>query len=90
MEEDGIHLRIKDDGQGIPSKDLPHIFQRFYRVDKGRSRESGGTGLGLSIVKHIVVQHGGDISATSEAGQGTLIDIRLPYPVDGIKRAVTD
>jgi signal transduction histidine kinase len=90
LEEDGIHLRIKDDGQGIPSKDLPHIFQRFYRVDKGRSRESGGTGLGLSIVKHIVVQHGGDISATSEAGQGTLIDIRLPYPVDGIKRAVTD
>jgi PAS domain S-box-containing protein len=78
LEEDGIRLLIEDNGAGIPARDLPHIFQRFYRVDKGRSRESGGTGLGLSIVKHIVVQHGGTISAQSVKGQGTTIEVRLP------------
>lgn len=76
--EDSVWLRVSDNGCGIPEKDLPHIFQRFYRVDKGRSRESGGTGLGLSIVKHIVQEHGGEISATSERGKGTTVLIRLP------------
>ena len=73
-----IVLSVTDDGAGIPEKDLPHIFQRFYRVEKGRSRESGGTGLGLSIVKHIVAQHGGQIRAESKVGQGTRIEFSLP------------
>jgi PAS domain S-box-containing protein len=79
LEADGVHLIVEDDGQGIPEKDLPNIFQRFYRVDKGRSRESGGTGLGLAIVKHIVVQHKGEIRAESRKGQGTMIEICFPY-----------
>lgn len=82
--EDDKHLvlSVSDDGDGIPEKDLPFIFQRFYRVDKGRSRESGGTGLGLAIVKHIIVQHGGTIHAKSQAGQGTTIEVRLPITAD--------
>ena len=70
---------VADDGPGIPEKDAPHIFERFYRVDKGRSRESGGTGLGLSIMKHIVLQHGGDVSVDSVVGEGTAIHFTLPY-----------
>ena len=78
--EEGIVTSIEDDGCGIPGKDLPFIFQRFYRVDKSRARESGGTGLGLSIVKHIVHQHGGDIKAESEQGSWTRMSFFLPYP----------
>jgi len=70
---------IEDDGPGIPAKDLPHIFERFYRVDKGRSRERGGTGLGLSIVKHIVQIHGGSVQAECPKGGGTRIQFCLPY-----------
>jgi two-component system phosphate regulon sensor histidine kinase PhoR len=70
---------IADDGPGIPEKDVPHIFERFYRVDKGRSRDSGGTGLGLSIIKHIVLQHGGSVSADSQLGEGTAVHFSLPY-----------
>lgn len=73
-----VEIRIVDNGPGIPARDLPHIFERFYRVDKGRSREKGGTGLGLSIVKHIVQLHGGRVWAESAAGQGTTIVITLP------------
>lgn len=79
LEEKGVRVIVEDDGAGIPEKDLPHIFQRFYRVEKGRSRELGGTGLGLSIVKHIVVQHRGEITARSTKGKGTAIEIFLPY-----------
>ncbi len=75
---DFVECSVIDDGIGIPQKDLPHIFERFYRVDKGRSRERGGTGLGLSIVKHIVLLHGGEISARSEPGNGTSITFSLP------------
>ena len=74
-----VQCSVVDDGPGIPEKDLPHIFERFYRVDKGRSYEGGGTGLGLSIMKHIVQQHGGTVRAESKLGTGTAIHFNLPY-----------
>jgi two-component system phosphate regulon sensor histidine kinase PhoR len=78
LREGMMEVRVADNGIGIPPGDLPHIFERFYRVDKGRSRTSGGTGLGLSIVKHIIQSHGGTVHAESEVGKGTAIVIRLP------------
>ncbi|MEI8217156.1 MAG: ATP-binding protein [Eubacteriales bacterium] len=71
-------ITVADTGIGIPSKELPYIFDRFYRVDKARSRESGGTGLGLSIVKWIADIHGGYVNAKSEIGKGTTMTISLP------------
>jgi len=71
-------IRVQDTGVGIPEDDLPHIFDRFYRVDKARSRETGGTGLGLSIVKQFVLLHGGNITATSAPGKGSTFTIELP------------
>jgi two-component system, OmpR family, phosphate regulon sensor histidine kinase PhoR len=71
-------LRIRDTGEGIPYRDLPHIFERFYVVDRSRTRGSGGAGLGLAIVKGIVDAHGGSISAESMLGRGTSFTIRLP------------
>jgi signal transduction histidine kinase len=64
-------LYVKDDGPGIPYDALPHIFERFYVVDRSRSRSAGGTGLGLAIVKHIVESHGGSVTAESELNRGT-------------------
>jgi two-component system, OmpR family, phosphate regulon sensor histidine kinase PhoR len=73
-----VRLEVEDTGIGIPESDLPRIFERFYRVDKARSREMGGTGLGLSIVKHLVQAMGGSVWATSRVGQGTTFTVRLP------------
>ncbi|MBT5901884.1 MAG: histidine kinase [Opitutaceae bacterium] len=74
----GVEIRISDNGPGIPEADLPHIFERFYRVEKGRSREKGGTGLGLAIVKHIVQLHGGHVEVVSVPGQGASFILLLP------------
>ncbi len=71
-------LLVEDNGMGIPEADLPRIFERFYRVDKSRSRDLGGTGLGLSIVKHIIQLHGGIISVKSTVGGGSTFSVRLP------------
>ncbi|MFZ5496395.1 MAG: sensor histidine kinase [Verrucomicrobiota bacterium] len=78
-----VECWVRDDGPGIPEADLPHIFERFYRVEKGRSRETGGTGLGLSIVKHIVQLHGGRVWAENGEGGGLTIRLRLPRKQKG-------
>ena len=77
--EDGrVRLRVSDTGVGIPSRDLARIFERFYRVDRARSRETGGTGLGLAIVKHVAENHGGEVTVESELGVGTTFTVDLP------------
>jgi two-component system phosphate regulon sensor histidine kinase PhoR len=77
-----VHLEVEDNGQGIPEADLPRIFERFYRVDKARSREMGGTGLGLAIVKHLTQAMKGGVRATSCVGKGTTFIVSLPEATD--------
>ena len=77
-EKEAIRLSIKDTGVGISPEHLPRIFERFYRVDQGRSRECGGTGLGLSIVKHVALLHGGYVDVESTPGQGSTFSLILP------------
>lgn len=86
--DDQMILSIKDQGLGIPKQDLPKIFDRFYRVDRARSRAQGGTGLGLAIAKEIIKQHNGFIWAKSEYGKGSTFTIVLPYDKDAVKEEI--
>lgn len=85
---DQVEIWVKDEGPGVPDKDVDRIFERFYRVDKGRSRDTGGTGLGLSIVKHIVDCHEGQVAAENMEGKGLKVAIRLPLVESETKWAV--
>jgi signal transduction histidine kinase len=77
--EDGqVVLRVADTGMGIPQRDLSRVFERFYRVDRARSRETGGTGLGLAIVRHVAENHGGEVTVQSELSAGSTFVVRLP------------
>jgi two-component system phosphate regulon sensor histidine kinase PhoR len=73
-----VCLSVEDNGPGIPAPDLPRVFERFYRVDRARSRELGGTGLGLSIVKHLAQGMGGSVKAASDLGRGSTFTVSLP------------
>ena len=86
--DDQMILSIKDQGLGIPKQDLPKIFDRFYRVDRARSRAQGGTGLGLAIAKEIIKQHNGFIWAKSEYSKGSTFTIVLPYDKDAVKEEI--
>jgi signal transduction histidine kinase len=77
--EDGsLMVKVKDQGIGIPQKDIPYIFERFYRVDKSRTRKTGGLGIGLAIVKDLVTAHGGTISVQSREGKGSIFTLEFP------------
>lgn len=80
LEPDASVLSVRDAGIGIPAKDLERIFERFYRVDRARSRSTGGAGLGLAIVKHVVESCGGEVAVQSREGEGTTFTVRLPEP----------
>jgi two-component system phosphate regulon sensor histidine kinase PhoR len=86
LEDGQIEVFVKDDGPGIPGESLERIFERFYRVDKARSREQGGTGLGLSIVKHIIQTHGGRVWAKSQLGQGATFFFTLSQDTGGLRQ----
>ncbi len=77
-DENEVVVRVSDSGIGIPEEGLPRIFERFYRVDKARSKETGGTGLGLSIVRHVAENHGGHVTVESALGEGTTLTVYLP------------
>jgi two-component system phosphate regulon sensor histidine kinase PhoR len=81
VEDQKVQVYVRDDGPGIPPEALDRVFERFYRVDKARSRDQGGTGLGLSIVKHIVQAHGGKVWVESELGKGATFYFTLPAGV---------
>ncbi len=78
VDDSAVEVMVADQGIGIPSRDLDRVFERFYRVDKARSRETGGTGLGLSIVRHVATNHGGEVLVSSQEGEGSTFVLRLP------------
>jgi two-component system sensor histidine kinase SenX3 len=82
--DDWVEISVTDQGVGIPQRDLDRVFERFYRVDRARSRSTGGTGLGLAIVRHVASNHGGDVSVTSVEGEGSTFVLRLPISVDDL------
>jgi signal transduction histidine kinase len=84
---DVTELRVEDQGEGIPEAALPHVFERFYRADRSRSRASGGAGLGLSISKAIVERAGGTIQIQSDLGKGTVVTVTLPALPTPARRA---
>jgi two-component system phosphate regulon sensor histidine kinase PhoR len=86
VQEGQLEVFVQDDGPGIPAEALDRVFERFYRLDKARSREQGGTGLGLSIVKHIVQSHGGKVWAKSQPGQGGCFCFTLPAPAGELQQ----
>jgi two-component system sensor histidine kinase SenX3 len=81
VDDVAVEVMVADQGIGIPTRDLDRIFERFYRVDKARSRETGGTGLGLSIVRHVATNHGGEVLVSSQEGEGSTFVLRLPATV---------
>jgi two-component system phosphate regulon sensor histidine kinase PhoR len=86
-DQDGAYLKIKDNGPGIDSKHLAFLTQRFYRVDSGRSSQTGGTGLGLAIVKHVLLRHQGRLEISSEIGQGSCFTCCFPLSQTLLGRA---
>ena len=80
-EGDALFLAVADTGQGIPAEDIPHLFGRFYRVDKSRSRIQGRNGLGLAICKAIIDAHGGSIEVSSQPGAGSTFTVKLPLRI---------
>ena len=78
LADNQVELWVQDDGPGIPPESRERVFERFYRVDRARSRETGGTGLGLAIVKHIIQAHGGEVWVKSEVGAGSTFFFTLP------------
>lgn len=81
QDADQVEIMVSDQGAGIPQRDLGRVFERFYRVDQARSRDTGGTGLGLSIVRHIATNHGGEVMVSSTEGEGSTFVLRLPVQV---------
>ncbi len=77
-EGDVVEVEVRDHGIGIPARDLERVFERFYRVDRARSRETGGTGLGLAIVRHVATNHNGDVHVASREGEGSVFTLRVP------------
>jgi two-component system phosphate regulon sensor histidine kinase PhoR len=88
LQDGQVQISIQDDGPGIPPESLERVFERFYRVDKARSREQGGTGLGLSIVKHIIQSHGGRAWAKSQIGEGTTFYVTFPQAANAVQESV--
>ena len=85
-----VELKVRDFGMGIPQKDLDRIFERFYRVDRARSRETGGTGLGLAIVRHVATNHGGEVTVSSVEGEGSLFTLRIPAAAGLVATSLRD